>query len=98
MLHKVSAKGDNPVFVRLQTISVAKYALHVTSTYSAKYLPATVEDAEKEVSNFLRRVAYARKKAGLPPLKYISRMKLRTVLHPLSVDDEAGLFFFPAVD
>ncbi len=46
-------------------------ALHVTSTYSAKYLPATVEDAEKEVSNFLRRVAYARKKAGLPPLKYI---------------------------
>ena len=46
-------------------------ALHVSATYSAKYLPATVEDAEKEVSNYLRRVAYARKKAGLPPLKYI---------------------------
>ena len=42
-------------------------ALHVTATYSAKYLPPTVEAAEKEVSNYLRRVAYARKKEGLPP-------------------------------
>lgn len=46
-------------------------ALHVTATYSAKNLPATVEDAEKEATNFLRRVQYARKKEGLPPLKYI---------------------------
>ncbi|MEG2001232.1 MAG: hypothetical protein RR053_07565, partial [Evtepia sp.] len=35
------------------------------------HLPETIEDAEKEVSNFLRRVAYRRKKEGLPALKYI---------------------------
>ena len=46
-------------------------ALHISATYSPKYLPETVEDAEKEVSNFLRRVQYLRKKEGLPPLKYI---------------------------
>lgn len=46
-------------------------ALHVTATYSAKYLPQTIEEAEREVTNFLRRVQYARKKEGLPPLKYV---------------------------
>lgn len=46
-------------------------ALHVTATYSAKYLPGSIEEAEKEVSNYLRRVQYRREKEGLPPLKYI---------------------------
>ena len=45
-------------------------ALHVTATYSGKYLPATVEEAEREVTNYLRRVQYRRQKEGLPPLKY----------------------------
>lgn len=46
-------------------------ALHVTATYSAKHLPPNIEDAEREASNFLRRIQYARKKQGLPALKYI---------------------------
>ena len=46
-------------------------ALHVSATYSGKYLPPTVEEAEREVTNYLRRVQYQRKKQGLPPLKYI---------------------------
>ena len=46
-------------------------ALHVTATYSSKYLPETMEGAEKEISNYLRRIQYARKKVGLPSLKYI---------------------------
>ena len=46
-------------------------ALHVTATYSAKYLPATIEEAEREVTNYLRRIQYQRKKEGLPPLKYM---------------------------
>jgi len=33
-------------------------ALHVSATYSAKHLPATVDEAEREVSNYLRRVQY----------------------------------------
>ena len=46
-------------------------ALHVTTTYNDKYLPATLEEAERKVRNFIRKVQYARKKAGLPPLKYM---------------------------
>ena len=46
-------------------------ALHVTATYSGKYLPDTVAQAEQEATNFLRRVQYRRKKEGLPPLKYM---------------------------
>jgi hypothetical protein len=45
--------------------------LHVTVTYSKDHLPGTVEEAEKIVNNYLRRLAYRRKKQGLAPLKYI---------------------------
>ncbi len=45
--------------------------LHVSLTYSNKHLPGSVEEAEKVINNYLRRVAYRRKKKGLPPLKYI---------------------------
>lgn len=45
--------------------------LHVSLTYSNKYLPESVEEAEKAINNYLRRVAYRRNKLGLPQLKYI---------------------------
>lgn len=45
--------------------------LHVSCTYSANTLPSTIEDAEKTVGNYLRRIAYRRNKLGLGPLKYI---------------------------
>lgn len=44
---------------------------HVTLTYSKEHLPETVEEAERIVGNYLRRVAYRRKRLGLEPLKYI---------------------------
>lgn len=46
-------------------------ALHVSLTYNNRYLPRSVEEAEREARNYLRRVQYERKKAGLPPLKYM---------------------------
>lgn len=42
---------------------------HVTVTY--KNVPETIEEAEKTVNNFLRRISYHRKKSNLPALKYI---------------------------
>lgn len=42
---------------------------HVTLTYAVQ--PESKEAADKEVAKFLRRVSYARKKLGIPPLKYI---------------------------
>lgn len=45
--------------------------LHTSCTYSADNLPDTVEEAEKVVGNYIRRIAYRRQKLGLDPLKYI---------------------------
>lgn len=45
--------------------------LHTSCTYDADNLPETVEEAENIVTNYLRRIAYRRKKLGLEALKYI---------------------------
>lgn len=45
--------------------------IHQTATYSPEFLPATIEEAENIMSNFLRRVDYRRKVLGLDRLKYI---------------------------
>jgi len=44
---------------------------HITVTYKDKYLPESIEEAEKEAAKYLRRISYRRKKDNLPPLKYI---------------------------
>lgn len=46
-------------------------SLHITSTYKPKFLPETVEEAEREITNYIRRLSYVRKKRGLSPLKYL---------------------------
>lgn len=45
--------------------------MHVTCTYSDEHLPPTREDAERIAGNYIDRIAYRRKKLGLPPLKYV---------------------------
>lgn len=45
--------------------------LHVSCTYSKQNLTDSIEEAEKIVTNYLRRISYRRQKLGLDPLKYI---------------------------
>ncbi|MEA5083273.1 MAG: hypothetical protein VB018_03870 [Lachnospiraceae bacterium] len=45
--------------------------LHVSLTYSKENTPETVEEAENEALNYLRRLKRKREKEGLPPLKYL---------------------------
>jgi hypothetical protein len=59
-------------FLQLLHTNFDEGDIHITLTYSPGNLPPTRGDAEREEKNFLRRVAYLRKKKGLPPLKYIS--------------------------
>lgn len=65
-------KNSNRRFLQLVNTNFGEGDLHVSLTYSSGNMPKTCADAERELRNFLRRVEYARKKAGLPPLKYIS--------------------------
>ncbi|MBR6678757.1 MAG: hypothetical protein IKL58_00340 [Phascolarctobacterium sp.] len=68
------------------------YVLH--PTYQDKYLPASIEEAEKELKNFLRRIKRAAKKKGCD-LKYIyvteqGAVKGR-VHHHLLINSSCGL-------
>ncbi|EJW14533.1 hypothetical protein M5X00_29825 [Paenibacillus alvei] len=62
-------KNARRYFIQLVNTNFGKEDLHVSLTYAEA--PETVEAAEKEVSNYLRRVAHRRKREGLPPLKYV---------------------------
>lgn len=46
------------------------YVVHLT--YAPKFLPETVEEAEHELTKYLRRLNDKRKRLGLPRLKYIA--------------------------
>lgn len=65
-------KNSKRSFLQLLNTNFGENDLHVSLTYSKDNLPPTVEDAEKEARNYLRRIAYKREKEGLPPLKYIA--------------------------
>lgn len=45
--------------------------IHLTATYDNDNLPETIEEAERIINNYLRRVAYRRSVLGLDQLKYI---------------------------
>lgn len=44
---------------------------HASATYKNKFLPETVEDAEREVGNFIKRIKRRIKKDGLGELKFV---------------------------
>lgn len=64
-------KNSRRYFVQLGNANFGEDDLAVHITYAPKYKPKTEAEADREARNFLRRVAYERKKQGLPPLKYI---------------------------
>ncbi|WP_261805667.1 rolling circle replication-associated protein [Lapidilactobacillus luobeiensis] len=67
----LNEKNSKRYLLQLANGNFGKGDLHVTCTYSDEYLPETVKEAEKEITNYLRRISYRRKKKGLDPLKYI---------------------------
>lgn len=68
---RLNDKRARRYFVQLVNTNFGKEDLHVTVTYSNDELPETIEDAEREARNYIRRIDYRRKKENLPPLKYI---------------------------
>ena len=64
-------KNSKRYLIQLGNGNFGKGDLHTSCTYSNENLPQTVEEAENVVTNYLRRIAYRRKKLGLEPLKYI---------------------------
>lgn len=69
--NNLNEKNAKRYLVQLANGNFTKGDLHVSLTYNKEHLPDTVEEAERIVSNYLRRIAYRRNKLGLEPLKYI---------------------------
>lgn len=64
-------KNAKRYFLELGNGNFGRGDWHVTLTYDPMFQPATIEEAEKNVGNYLKRLKYARKKKGVEPLKYI---------------------------
>ncbi|MDO4778490.1 MAG: hypothetical protein Q4A42_02920 [Tissierellia bacterium] len=64
-------KNARRKFIQLVETNFTEEDYHLTLTYNDKNLPSTLELAEKEVSNMLKRIARKRKSKNLPKLKYI---------------------------
>ncbi|MUG24744.1 hypothetical protein GNQ08_20460 [Paenibacillus macerans] len=62
-------KNAKRYFTQLVNTNFGEGDLHVTVTYAQ--VPETLEEAEKEAANYLRRISHRRKREGLHPLKYI---------------------------
>lgn len=67
---RLNDKRARRYFVQLVNTNFGKEDLHVTVTYSNDELPETIEDAEREAKNYIRRLDYRRKKEGLSPVNY----------------------------
>ena len=56
---------------RLINVNFKQGDLWITLTYDNSHLPETLEEAQKNMRNFIRRINYKRKKLGLDKCKYI---------------------------
>lgn len=64
-------KNAKRYFVQLGNGNFSDNDIYLTLTYKNERLPKNEEEAEKLVKNYLRRIAYKRKKEGLEELKYV---------------------------
>ena len=67
----LNEKNSKRYLVQLGNGNFTEEDLHVSLTYKDKFLPETIEEAEREVMNYLRRIRNNMKKNGLGNLKYI---------------------------
>lgn len=68
---RVNARNAQKKVERLMNANFDEGDLWGTFGWDDVHLPKSMEEAQKQVGNFLSRLAYARKKKGLPPMKYI---------------------------
>ena len=68
---RLNDKNATRYFIQTLNSNFDEGDLHITTTYSKDELPDTLEDAEREARNYIRRIDYRMNKEGLPKLKYI---------------------------
>lgn len=69
--NNLNDKNARKRLIRLINTNFTNGDLWITLTYLDEYLPASMEEALKNIKNYLRRVNYRRKKLDLDKAKYI---------------------------
>ncbi|MBQ8043618.1 MAG: hypothetical protein IJ272_05655 [Clostridia bacterium] len=64
-------KNSRKQLIRLINKNFTDGDLWMTVTYDAKYLPSSMEEALKNMQNYIRRINYRLKKKGLEKAKYV---------------------------
>lgn len=69
---RLNQRNAERKLIRLLNTNFTKKDIRFDLTYNAENLPASPEDAQRQMQNFLRRIKRYRKKHGLPELKYVA--------------------------
>lgn len=64
-------KNARKYLTRLLNTNFSTNDIWITLTYTDENIPSDIEEAIKNVNNYIRRINYERKKKGLPNAKYI---------------------------
>ena len=75
---KLNQRHREEKLVRLLHANFTPDDLEIHLTYTVQ--PESEEEAARNARNYIRRIQRMRKKAGLPPLKYIG-MRIKTIIH-----------------
>ena len=68
---KLNEKNARKYCKRLINANFGNGDYWITLTYDNEHLPDTIEEAIRDMTNYIRRINYRRKKEGLKPVKYI---------------------------
>lgn len=71
MQARLNQRNAERYLTRLLNLNFTEDDISVTLTYEDKYLPDTIEEAERDFHNFLRKLKRLRKKLGLPEIVYV---------------------------
>lgn len=67
----LNEKNSRRYLLQLVNGNFTENDYHASATYKDGFLPETVEEAEKEVANLIKRIKYRLKKDGLGELKFV---------------------------
>lgn len=73
----LNARNAVKRFMRLANTNFSKCDLHVTLTYAGSLTDVSLDRAQRDIRNYLRRIAYWRKTHGLPRMRYMYVLEYR---------------------
>ncbi|MBS6063661.1 MAG: hypothetical protein KH972_07320 [Peptostreptococcaceae bacterium] len=73
-------KNARRKFIQVAETNFTEKDLSVTLTYDEENLPSSIEEAEREVQNYIKRIKRRRKKEGLEDLKYMLVTSSREII------------------